>query len=397
VTVGRDGALRVAIFTDTFAPQMNGVARTLDRLAGAIRERGGEAAVVTVDAPGAVKGDVVRWPAVPFWRYPELRVAAPLAGAARRLVRAMRPDLVHVATPFGVGLAGRRAACLEGVPLVSSFHTDFAQYLSYYNLKPLESVTWPYLRWFHNAAARTFVPTRFGAKALVARRFERVSVWGRGVDRRQFSPSFRSYALRHAMGIRDNEILVASVGRLAPEKGVGVLLRAMARVHSIGGNRVRLALAGDGPAESQYRAEAPPGTVFAGRLTGTRLSEFYASADVFVFASTTDTFGNVLLEAMASGLPVIAPDRGPTVEIAGGENALLVAVEDATALANGIQQLTASAALRRRLVIRSLATAAARDWTTVWDDLFSQYRAVAGAQPPWPRGPRLSPPRDRPA
>ena len=101
-----------------------------------------------------------------------------------------------------------------------------------------------------------------------------------------------------------------------------------------------------------------------------------------MFASTTDTFGNVLLEAMASGLPVIAPDRGPTVEIAGRENALLVAVEDATALANGIQQLTASAALRRRLVIRSLATAAARDWTTVWDDLLSQYRAVAGAPRP---------------
>ena len=382
MTVGRDGALRVAIFTDTFAPQMNGVARTLDRLAGAIRERGGEATVVTVDSPGAAKGDIVRWPAVPFWRYPELRIAAPFAGDACRLLRAMRPDLVHVATPFGVGLAGRRAAFLEGVPLVSSFHTDFAQYLSYYNLKPLESVAWPYLRWFHNAAARTFVPTRFGAEALVARRFERVSVWGRGVDRTQFSPSFRSYALRHAMGIRDNEILVASVGRLAPEKGVGVLLRAMARVHSIGGNRVRLALAGDGPAENRFRAEAPPGTVFAGRLTGTRLSEFYASADVFVFASTTDTFGNVLLEAMASGLPVIAPDRGPTVEIAGRENALLVAVEDATALAHGIQQLTASAALRRRLVIRSLATAAARDWTTVWDDLLSQYRAVAGAPRP---------------
>jgi len=374
---GRDTAPRVAIFSDTFTPHVNGVARTLGRLVGALRERGGEATVVTVDAPGSANDDVVRWPAIPFWRYPELRIAAPSTRDARRVIRAMRPDLVHVATPFGVGLAARHAAALERVPYVSSFHTDFAQYLRFYNLRPLESVAWPYLRWFHNGGARTFAPTRLGAAALAARGFERVSVWGRGVDRTQFSPSFRGYALRRALGIRDGELMLACVGRLAPEKGIGVLLRAMTRVHAISGSRVRLALAGDGPAERQFRAEAPAGTVFAGRLAGTLLSEFYASADAFVFASTTDTFGNVLLEAMASGLPVIAPDRGPTLEIAGQENALLVAVEDPIALAGGIQQLAGSPALRRRLVIRSLATAAARSWTTVWDDLFAEYRAVA--------------------
>lgn len=375
---GRDAAPRVAIFTDTFAPQVNGVARTLERLVGALRERGGEATVVTIDSPGVLHDDVVRWPAIPFWGYPELRIAAPSTREARRVIRAMRPDLVHVATPFGVGLAARHAAALERVPQVSSFHTDFAQYLRYYNLRPLESVAWPYLRWFHNGGARTFAPTRVGVAALEARGFERVSVWGRGVDRTQFSPSFRGQALRHALGIRDDDFMVACVGRLAPEKGIGVLLRAMARVHEAAGTRVRLALAGDGPAERQFRAAAPVGTIFAGRLGGTVLSEFYASADAFVFTSTTDTFGNVLLEAMASGLPVIAPDRGPTLEIAGPENALVLPVEDPAALASGIHQLAASAVLRRRLTMRSLATAAAHDWAAVWDDLFGEYRAVAG-------------------
>lgn len=375
---GRDAAPRVALFTDTFTPQVNGVARTLERLVDAIRERGGEAIVVTVDAPGVPADGIMRWPAIPFWRYPELRIAAPSTRDARRVIRAMRPDLVHVATPFGVGLAARRAAALDGVPLVSSFHTDFAQYLRHYHLGALDAVAWPYLRWFHNAGARTFAPTRLGAASLVSRGFRNVSVWGRGVDRSQFSPAFRNASLRRALGIRDTDIMVASVGRLAPEKGVGVLLEAMSRVHDVGGNRVRLALAGDGPAERQFRGNAPAGTVFAGRLTGRRLSEFYASADVFAFASTTDTFGNVLLEAMASGLPVLAPDRGPTLEVAGHENALLVAVEDPAALANGLQQLAGDVALRRRLTIRSLETAAARDWNTVWDDLFAEYRAVAG-------------------
>lgn len=374
----RDAAPRVAIFTDTFTPHVNGVSRTLERLVCAIRERGGEAVVVTVDSPGAPSDGAVRWPAIPFWRYPELRIAAPSTREARRVIRAMLPDLVHVATPFGVGLAARRAAALERVPMVSSFHTDFAQYLRHYNLGALDSVAWPYLRWFHNAGARTFAPTRLGASALAARGFRNVSVWGRGVDPLQFSPAFRNFSLRRALGIRDADIMVACVGRLAPEKGVGVLLDAMSRVHDVAGNRVRLALAGDGPAERQFRAKAPAGTVFAGRLMGRHLSEFYASADIFAFASTTDTFGNVLLEAMASGLPVLAPDRGQTLEVAGGENALLVAVEDPAAIANGLQQLAGDVALRRRLTVRSLETAAARDWKTVWDDLFAEYRAVAG-------------------
>jgi len=388
------GAPRVAVFTDTFTPQVNGVARTLARLVDAVRERGGESTVVTVQMDDDIalldQQWIERWPAVPFWAYPELRMAAPRVDAARRVLQRVRPDLVHVATPFGIGLAARAAARAEGIPLVSSFHTDFASYLRYYGLQALSGVAWPYLRWFHNGGQRTFVPTMRGAADLRARGFRDVRVWGRGVDRCRFSPRFRSRAVRGALGVGDHDILFVSVGRIAPEKGIDTILEAARRLAPTGNSRIRLAFAGDGPAESRYRAAAPAGTVFAGRLEGQALSEFYASADAFVFASTTDTFGNVLLEAMASGLPVIAPAEGPTLDVANAGNALVVPGRDPVALAGAMQRLAGDAALRTELRIRALESAAACDWDRIWDELFAEYAAVVP-------GARFARPRERAA
>ncbi|MHB8839510.1 MAG: glycosyltransferase family 4 protein, partial [Gemmatimonadaceae bacterium] len=373
--------MRIAVFTDTFAPQVNGVARTLGRLVDALRERGGEATVITVrgmeyDVP---ERTLVRWPAIPFWAYPELRIASPRVGEARRLLRQLKPDLVHAATPFGVGLAARAAARAEQIPLVSSFHTDFAAYLRYYRLQFLDGVAWPYLRWFHNGGRRTFVPTRRGAEQLRQHGFDGVRVWGRGVDRARFSPRFRSLALRRALGVRDHDALFVYVGRLAPEKGIGTILEAARSLQLGPGSSIRLAFVGDGPAEERYRASAPDGTIFAGRLLGAALSEFYASADGFVFASSTDTFGNVLLEAMASGLPVIAPNDGPTLDVAHEGNALVVPARDARAVAGAMQRIAGDPALRARLRTRSLQSAAERDWGRIWDDLFSEYaQAILG-------------------
>lgn len=374
--------MRVVVFTDTFAPQVNGVARTLGRLTEAIEERGGDATVVTVatqvDMPREPRS-VVRWPAVAFWAYPELRIAAPRVAEARRLLRQLAPDLVHAATPFGVGLAARAAARAERIPFVSSFHTDFASYLRYYGLQALSTAAWPYLRWFHNGGARTFVPTSRGAEDLARRGFKGVRVWGRGVDRERFSPRYRSRALRSALGVGDHDMLLLSVGRLAPEKGIDTILSAARIVQPVGGRSVRIAFVGDGPAEARYRASAPSGTIFAGRLLGEALSEFYASADGFVFASSTDTFGNVLLEAMASGLPVIAPDAGPTLEVANAGNALVVPARDPRALAAAMQRLAGDANLRTKLRARALQSAAEHDWGRIWDGLFAEYASVVSA------------------
>lgn len=371
--------LRLAIFTDTFAPQVNGVARTLERLVGAVEARGGAVRVETVGDPAAAPDPGVRrWPSAPFWAYPQLRLAAPLRSAVTQGLARWRPTLIHAATPFGVGLAGRAAARALGVPLVTSYHTSFTEYLRHYGLGALDAVAWPYLRWFHNSGRRTFAPSRLVADELRMQGFDGVRVWGRGVDPARFHPRFRSPAMRRAMGAQEDELVVAYVGRLAPEKGVHLALEAMRALHRTHGGAMRFALAGDGPDDARCRAAAPEGTWFAGALHGEDLSRFYASADLFVFPSTTETFGNVVLEAMASGVPVIAPDRGATLELADATTAQLFRGGDAASLGAAIGALAAEPTRRAHLRAAGLCVAAARSWEAVWDGLLAEYLVASG-------------------
>lgn len=372
--------LRLALFTDTYTPQVNGVARTLERLVSAVERRGGAVLVETVQAPDApVDPRVRRAPSVPFWAYPQLRIAAPSARAAAVRLARWRPTLVHATTPFGVGLAGRSAARALGVPFVTSYHTSFAAYLQHYGLSALDRFSWSYLRWFHNGGRRTFVPSEAVARELGAQAFGNLRIWSRGVDVERFAPRARSRAMRLRMGARDDTFVVAYVGRLAPEKGVHHAIEAMRLVRQRHGGRVCLAVAGDGPDAARCRALAPEGTWFAGALAGEELSAFYASADAFVFPSRTETFGNVVLEAMASGLPVVAPDEGATTELAHEGTALTYPWGDARALAGRIEWLLRDQLLCRQLRHAGLAVAGARSWDAVWDRLLDDYRDAAGA------------------
>lgn len=368
--------LRLALFTDTYSPQVNGVARTLERLVHAVEARGGVVRVETVEDPEAAPAaGERRWSSSPFWAYPQLRIAAPTKSAVLDGLREFRPTLVHAATPFGVGLAGRKAARALGVPLVTSYHTSFSDYLRHYKLGALDAVAWPFLRWFHNSGERTFAPSRMVAEDLSARDFNAVRVWGRGVDPLRFHPRFRSGEMRAAMGASERDLVVAYVGRLAPEKGIHVALEGLKTVIAAD-TRVRVAIAGDGPDESRCRAVAPTGTWFAGSLRGEALSQFYASADLFVFPSTTETFGNVVLEAMASGLPVVAPDVGATLELANARTAELFRGGVPGSLAAAALRLLDDAARREELRQAGLAVAAARTWDAVWEELFAEYLQV---------------------
>lgn len=389
--MSRAGGLRLALFTDTFSPQVNGVARTLERLVTAVERRGGAVYVETVDSPGAVaQARVRRAPSVPFWAYPQLRIAAPSArGVAERLAR-FRPSLIHSTTPFGVGLAGRTAARALEVPFVTSYHTSFTHYLAHYGLSALDRVAWPYLRWFHNSGRRTFVPTHAVAQELAARGFDGLRIWSRGVDTERFAPRWRARSMRARMGAHDGTFVVAYVGRLAPEKGVDTALEAMRMVLARHGARVRFVLAGDGPAEARCRASAPDGTWFAGALSGDDLSAFYASADAFIFPSATETFGNVVLEAMASGLPVVAPDRGATTEFAHEGTALDFPAGDAHALAGRVEWLLRDQRLWHSLRAAGLAEAQRRTWDAVWDRLVGDYRVAAGLVAPVPEPVRVA-------
>lgn len=319
------------------------------------------------------------WPSTPFWAYPQLRMAAPPKAEAIAQLRAWRPTLVHAATPFGVGLAGRAAARALGVPLVTSYHTSFTEYLRHYGLSALDAVAWPFLRWFHNSGRRTFAPSQLVAQQLRQQGFRGVRVWSRGVDRcASIRASVPPRCARRWAPVRTTSWWRTSGAWR--RRRIHVALEGMHRVVAESGGRVRLALAGDGPDEARCRAMAPPGTWFAGSLSGEALSAFYASADLFVFPSTTETFGNVVLEAMASGLPVVAPDTGATLELASTATAQLFEAGSAASLAATVLALLADADRRAALQTAGLAVAAARTWNSVWDGLLAEYAVVSGAR-----------------
>lgn len=370
--------LRLAVFTDTYAPQVNGVARTLERLVSAVESMGAAVRVETVDDPAArLDRRVHRWASKAFWAYPQLRMALPPKARAIASMRRWRPSLIHAVTPFGVGLAGRATARALGVPLVTSYHTAFDAYLSHYGLSALDAVAWPYLRWFHNSGERSFVPTRHVQRELAAQGFANLRVWGRGVDPTRFHPRFRSDAMRSRMSAGADDVVVGYVGRLAPEKDVHGALAALAILPDAIRARVRVAVAGDGPDESRCRAVAPAGTWFAGALGGAELSAFYASLDVLVFPSTTETFGNVLLEAMASGVAVVAPNRGATTEFADAEHAALFDADRPASIGEVVASLVRDDSRRRALADAGLAVAAERSWDAVWRGLVREYLAVS--------------------
>ena len=377
------GGLRVAIFSDTWLPQVNGVSRTLDRLLLAIEARGGVARVFTTTDPQA-KADarIVRYPSRPFYAYPQLRVARPDRAWAIRELEAFHPTLVHAASPFGLGLSGRAAARELGLPFVSSYHTSLSAYARFYHLGALAAPGWAYLRWFHRAGRRTYVPTQAIERELIGHGFLNTAIWSRGIDAERFSPRFRSIAFRRELGVADDAFLVAYIGRIAVEKGIETLVRAMPLVQSrAAGRTVAFALAGDGPFLGRCRREVPPGVVFTGMIGGDRLSALYASADLFVFPSVTDTFGNVLLEAMASGLPVLGADAPPTRELLGEERGVIFPAGNPAALADAILSLASDPARRATQSALGLAFAAARSWDAIFDDLIMDYQQVVGAAP----------------
>jgi len=376
MTISAEG-LRLALFTDTFAPQMNGVSRTLERLATTVRDRGGVVKTFTTTDPEATPDpSIERYASVPFWGYPQLRLAAPSASDVSRQLATFLPTLIHAATPFGVGLAGRSAARLFGVPLVTSYHTSFSAYAKYYHLGALSAPGWSYLRWFHNSGRRTYVPSHAIGNELERQGFERLAVWSRGVDPARFSPAFRSRAQRAAAGADDDTVVIGYVGRLALEKGVDVLLDAIPSVIQRATRPVRFVIVGDGPHEQACRARTLPCTTLLGRRTGRELSEVYASMDVFVFPSETDTFGNVLLEAAASRLAIVAADVGPTRELLGDDSGQLVSPANATALTDALLTLVHDDDARLALANHALALARRRSWDAVFDALVSDYQTV---------------------
>ena len=407
-------SLRIALFTDTWTPQVNGVSRTLERLVDHLRRSGHEVVVVSPRPRAKGKGGGVAHasenprggvpleatsrpslrasppatlratcpptahlsvPGVPLFLYPELLVTWTPGRSVRRKLEAFDPQVVHCATESVLGWWGRRWALRSGRPLVTSFHTNFPDYAAGYGLGFVRPLAWSLLRRFHAPAARTLCPSEATRADLRGRGFhDRVEVWSRGVDAEAFAPAYRSSQLREELA-PGAETLLLYVGRLAPEKRLGLLLEAFVRLRERETGGVALVLVGDGPMRKELEARGEPDVHFAGYRTGAALAAAYASADVFAFPSDTETFGNVVVEAMASGLPVVGVDRGGVGDIIrDGETGFLVPPGDAVAFAAALAALVRDPGMSRQMGSCARRDAESRSWSRILDGVIQQYR-----------------------
>jgi glycosyltransferase involved in cell wall biosynthesis len=376
--------MRIALFSEVYWPMVSGVGVTLLRLTEALEARGHQVRVYSATYPlpdGATdRPEVHRSPSVPFFLYPDVQWAFPRLREIVDDLEAFRPDIVHVATEFSLGIAGVKAARQLGIPIIASAHTDYDQYAARYGVTWALRAGWHYLRWFYGQAHRVLCPSRIYEEALHTHGVMHTGIWSRGVDPDVFSPRFRSEDYRAGFGVGPGDLLVTYIGRIAREKNLGLLLEAWDLLAPERGS-AQLVLVGRGPLEDEIRPREIPGVHVSGLLHGPALSAAYASADIFAFPSSTETFGNSLLEAMGSGLPPLVAASGGVLEfVHHGGNAWLVEPDSAAAIADGLRRLLADPALRRRLAAGALRTARARDWGTVYDQLLADYRAAVAAR-----------------
>ncbi|MDX5410523.1 MAG: glycosyltransferase family 1 protein [Thauera sp.] len=300
--------LSIALVTETYPPELNGVALTVERAVRYLRDRGHRVDLVRPRQGKECTDDALLVRGFPLPRYPELQFGAPSVLRLLRHWRRERPDVVHIVTEGPLGWAALLAARQLGVPVSSDYRTHFQRYSGFYRLGGLAGVIGGALRAFHNRCDLSFVPTPLLAVELEAEGYRRLACVGRGVDCALFSPARRSARLRAEWGVGEDELVVLHVGRLAPEKNPALAreaFRAIRRERP----EARMVWVGDGPLRAQLEHEAPD-EIFAGVQRGEALAAHYASADLFLFPSLSETFGNVVTEAMASGLPIVAFDNG---------------------------------------------------------------------------------------
>ena len=304
--------LRIGIITETYPPEINGVALTIARWIDGLRQRGHIVQLIRVrqsrgdPLPLVDALEILPLPGFRIPGYPQLQGGWPATRTLLTHWRRNRPDLIHIATEGPLGYSALRAAQRLAIPISTSFHTHFQSYSRHYHLGWLAKPIMGYLRHFHNRGVQTLVPTAELAAQLQASGFLHTQVLARGVNTRLFSPERRSSELRAAWGARPDTLVALYVGRLAAEKNLKLAISAFQAIERVQPN-ARLALVGDGPLMSDLRA-GHPGFLYCGMRQGEDLATHYASADLFLFPSLTETFGNVILEALASGLPVVAFD-----------------------------------------------------------------------------------------
>ncbi len=364
--------LSIALVTETYRPEVNGVAMTLGRLVEGLSSRGHQIMIVRPrqkhETTGRQADGQLLMPGVPLPGYAELRFGLPVGGRLRQAWSATLPDIVHIATEGPLGLSALAVARKLEIPVVSTFHTNFHSYSQHYGLGWLKGGIERYLRWFHNRTLTTLVPTAVLAQTLTQRGFRNVKVLARGVDTGLFQPARRSDALRASWEATERDPVIMVVGRVAAEKNLTLALRAFAAIRREQ-PEARMICVGDGPVREAL-ARRHPECRFVGAKHGEDLARHYASGDVFLFPSLTETYGNVVSEALASGNVVVGFDYAAASQlIENGVNGLRVAAGDEAAFIAAACQLAGFAP-------RQNGTAAASTTHPEWSDVFRRHECL---------------------
>ena len=371
--------LRVALFTGNYNYIKDGVALTLNRLVAFLEKRG---VPVLVFAPVAETpafesvGELVPVPSFAIPTRKEYRIATGLSAAQRKRLEAFRPTLFHIAVPDILGYQALKLAERWNVPVVASYHTRYDTYLRFYGLGVFEKLGQRYMRNFYNRVRRVYPPSESMAEIIRQDgQSQHVEVWARGVDSELFSPDKRDMAWRRSLGMADDEVAVSFAGRLVKEKNVAIYTRVMNAL-AAKGLKVKPLVIGDGPEMTAMRAGLRNG-VFAGFLHGEQLARAYASSDIFFFPSESETFGNVTLEAMASGLPAVnAIASGSNSLVTEGETGHLVSARDEQGLAAKLEALVQDESLRNKMGAAARQRALTFSWDHILSGLLDSYRTV---------------------
>jgi glycosyltransferase involved in cell wall biosynthesis len=384
-----EARMRIAMVSETYPPEVNGVARTVALMVQGLRGRGHEIELVRPRQGAQDRAleeagyrELLR-PGFRIPRYPQLRMGLPSKGALLRAWSARAPDVVHIATEGPLGGSALAAARALRIPVATDFHTNFDAYSGHYGAGWFAGLVRAHLRRFHNRAGCTMVPTDELAAHLGRHGFKRLRVVGRGVDARVFSPAMRSAELRARWGAKEDTPVALCVSRFAPEKNFPLVLDAYRAMRAVQPD-TRLVLVGDGPMAGELQhalAGETRGIVVAGRLVNGALSAHYASADIFLFPSTTETFGNVTMEAMASGLAVVACDYAAARQhIVHGRSGLLAPTDDRIGFIEHAAALARDLERARSLGRNARAAAEPLGWDRVVADFEAVLLETAGAQ-----------------
>lgn len=378
--------MRIAYFTDTFLPQVNGVTNTLGKLDAYLDRNSIHHMFFAPEYPETYQDEnpskFKRFKSVSLPIYKECRLSIPLYSPLSQIVDKFNPDLIHLVTPLGIGWMGLKYAREKGIPLVSSFHTNFDAYLKYYKLEYLDDTLWNYFKWFHNFSGINFCPSNDTMKVLDDKGIRNTRIWSRGIDVEKFNPDLKNISIRQKFDAMD-KIMFLYVGRVAAEKDLDILLECMNNINGLCPGKACFIITGDGPYAGHMKKNSPVNTHFTGYLKGKDLAEIYASSDVFMFPSSTETFGNVVLEAMASGLPVIAADAGGVKDsISPDSDGFLCKPRSAASFTKAMVKFIRNPGLASSMGASARQHTMNKSWDNIFDSLLDDYQDIVNKARP---------------